>query len=219
MSSPEVELRGVWTRLTATTPAGTATDHLLDALFTRLREPHRRYHTAVHVMWVLRHVGSLAHLLDSPHQLAAVELAALYHDAIHDPRRDDNEALSAELAASVAADLGWSSTDCDDVRRLVMVTATHRPAATDEAVLVDADLAVLGGDPRSYTAYVNGVRAEYAHVDDSGWRNGRSAVLRHFLDAAQVFHTAQMRAAREARARANMAAELAALAGPGPRGQ
>lgn len=209
MSSPEVELRGVWAQLAAGAPH--ATDHLFDSLMARLREPHRRYHTAVHVMWVLRRVHSLAHLLDHSRSLAVVELAALYHDAVYDPRRTDNEASSADLARSVASQLGWSAASCDDVHRLVRATAGHLPTSVDEAVLVDADLAVLGGDPPSYTAYVNGVRAEYAHVDDAGWRTGRAAVLRGFLHTERLFHTDEMRNAFEARARANMTAELAGL--------
>jgi predicted metal-dependent HD superfamily phosphohydrolase len=211
MSSPEVELRSAWAHLTRNVPAGTSTDHLFEALLIRLGEPLRRYHTAVHVMWVLRHVRSLGHLLGDPGRLDEVELAALYHDAVYDPRRSDNEALSAELAAATAAELGWPDDRCRSVHRLVMSTATHRPQSLDEAVLVDADLAVLGGEPRSYTAYVNGIRAEYTHVTDSAWRSGRATVLRGFLHGDRVFHTDEMHSTLGARARANMTAELATL--------
>ena len=78
-------------------------------------------------------------------------------------------------------------------------------------MLFDADLAILGSSPAEYQAYVTGVRAEYAHVDDAGWRSGRATVLRTFLDRQQIYVTPTMRAARERRARANLAAELAAL--------
>ena len=73
-----------------------------------------------------------------------------------------------------------------------MVTAAHDPTSPDEAVLCDADLAVLAADPATYTAYATGVRAEYAHVDDAAWRAGRAAVLRAFLDRPVLFHTAAM---------------------------
>ena len=82
----------------------------------------------------------------------------------------------------------------------------------DAAVLFDADLAILGASPAEYQAYVTGVRAEYAHVDDAGWRTGRAAVLQTFLDRDPIYATPTMRADRERRARANLAAELAALA-------
>ncbi|MEN9644914.1 MAG: hypothetical protein RL238_1583 [Actinomycetota bacterium] len=207
MSSPEVALRSTWHQL-----AGDADPTPLDHLLARLREPHRRYHTATHVMWVLRHVGHLAAsgAADGV-DLAAVRLAALWHDAVYDATRTDNEAVSARLAHDVAIGLGWAVERADDVHRLVMATAGHSPATADEAVLVDADLAILGAEPKDYAAYVQGVRVEYAHVADADWRAGRAAVLRRFLDMPVLFSTEVMRRERESRARANMAAELASL--------
>ena len=51
---------------------------------------------------------------------AALQLAALYHDAIYDSRAVSpaNEVASAELAASVATDLGWSAQRVALVHRL-----------------------------------------------------------------------------------------------------
>lgn len=215
MSSPEVELRSAWQH-----SFGMAHGALLDALLARLREPHRRYHTAVHVVWVLRHLHHLveaeAHLTAGNQlDLAALRLAALYHDAVYDPRRADNEAVSARLAAHAATELGWPAERCEVVHQLVLATAGHSPADAAQALLVDADLAVLGAAPGDYTAYVNGVRAEYAHVDPESWRTGRTAVLQRFLAEPSVFTTETMRTEREARARANMTAELAALHRPG----
>jgi predicted metal-dependent HD superfamily phosphohydrolase len=84
-------------------------------------------------------------------------------------------------------------------------------ADADAAILMDADLAVLGDEPAVYQAYVNGVRAEYAHVSDHEWRLGRSAVLRSLLARDPLFLTTAMRDERERRARANITAELAGL--------
>ena len=213
MSSAEVELRGVWHR----SFGATRTD-LLDGLLARLREPHRRYHTAVHVVWVLRHLQRLVDAergrdggADAAIDDDALRLAALYHDAVYDPTRADNEAVSARLAAEVAAELGWDAARCHDVHELVMATTTHQPTGTAQALLIDADLAVLGASPADYTAYMTGVRAEYAHVNADEWRLGRVAVLDSFLTAPSVFHTTLMQHEREARARANMSAERAAL--------
>jgi predicted metal-dependent HD superfamily phosphohydrolase len=211
MSSPEAELRSVWHQVVGPNPA-MPLDHLLDGLLARHREPHRRYHTATHVMWVLRHVDQLAAEGVAPTaDLAAVRLAALCHDAVYDPCRSDNEAVSAELATRLAEEIGWPSDRASAVHRLVLCTATHRPGADDEALLVDADLAVLGAMPKDYSAYVQGVRAEYAHVSDTDWKVGRAAVLHQFLDEPTVFHTEPMRRERESRARANLVAELATL--------
>jgi predicted metal-dependent HD superfamily phosphohydrolase len=195
MTAPEVELRAVWHRL-----AGRRHDHHLDGLLRRLAEPHRRYHTAVHVMWVLRHLADTPTELD----LSALQLAALYHDAIYDPQAASpaNEVASADLAATVATDLGWDAERVALVHRLIVSTAHLEPsvhADPHEQTLITADLAILGADPADYAAYVVGVRAEYAHVSDPDWRVGRSAVVQHLL----TFDTLGPRA------RANLTAELA----------
>jgi len=218
MTTVESELRTLWRRL----PRAAGHEHRLDALLLRLAEPHRRYHSATHVLWTCRHVTALARAGElgelGPALLPPVLFAALYHDAIYRAGRTDlgtspqtDEELSAELARVTALELGWNSPASDLVARLVMATLAHSPADAPEAVLVDADLAVLGASPAEYAAYLTGVRTEYAHVGDEGWRTGRSAVLRRFLDAPAISHTATMRAEREARARANLTAELATL--------
>ena len=75
-------------------------------------------------------------------------------------------------------ELGWEGDRRRAVGALIEATAGHE--ATDEpdrAVLLDADLAVLGSEPSAYQAYVTGVRVEYAHVDSEAWSVGRAAVL------------------------------------------
>ena len=214
MTAPEVELRTAWQRIRG---AADRTD-LLDGLLGRLREPHRHYHSATHVMWVLRHVEALLPAAYPRTDGDAVRLAALYHDAVYDPRASDNEAVSAQLARSVAEQLGWTQPQADLVHALVLATALDgevprrdEPDHDAYCVLLDADLAILGAEPNDYQAYVNGVRREYAHVSDDDWHTGRSAVLRHLLDLDPLYRTATMRRDRTARARANIAAELAAL--------
>ena len=213
MTQPEIEIRRAWRHA-----VGIAHDGYVDALLGRYREPHRAYHTATHIMMVVRDVHEISTTFSaepSPELVAAV----LYHDAIYDPRSSDNEARSASLAASVLADVGWSTERCEAVTALILATAAHVGAAASQrsgepaseiAVLVDADLAILGAEPSRYQAYVNGVRSEYAFVDDDGWRTGRAAVLQRFLDADRLFCTEHM-ARLEHRARANLEAELATL--------
>ena len=55
MTAPEVELHRVWRQV-----FGRAAEPAFQSLTTRLREPTRRYHTATHVLWVVRHVDALA---------------------------------------------------------------------------------------------------------------------------------------------------------------
>lgn len=206
MTAPEVELRAAWRQL-----AGTQHEHLLDALLAAHRQPHRRYHNATHVMWVLRHIAALVAAGEPVTDVAAVQLAAMYHDVVYDPQATDNESRSAALAAAAAADLGWPAARATAVAQLVRATAAHVADGPDDALLIDADLAILGASPAEYTAYVHGVRTEYAHVPDAAWRTGRAQVLHRFLDRPRLFLTDTMQHERGARARANLAAELATL--------
>jgi predicted metal-dependent HD superfamily phosphohydrolase len=164
-----------------------------------------------HVTWVVRHVHELA-ADGPPADLGAVVAAAFYHDAVYDPTAADNEARSAALAERVLGELGWDTPRCQAVGELVRATASHEPDGTlDRAVLIDADLAVLGSDPAAYQAYVTGVRAEYGHLDDEAWRRGRAEVLHRLVDRRPLYVTEPGRRRWESRARANLAAELATL--------
>ena len=125
MTQPEIEIRTAWRRL-----AGHEHEHdsrYVDALLLRYAEPHRYYHTATHIMKVVRNLFDLSTVLGR--QPSAELLAAgLYHDAIYDPRADDNEARSAALAIDDLHLLGWSAERCNVVQTLVLATAGHLDA-------------------------------------------------------------------------------------------
>lgn len=208
MSDRELELEIAWQRHVSTDRT------LLDRLLARHREKHRRYHTAVHVAWVIRHVDELASVEPIEH-LDEMIAAAFYHDAVYEPTYPANERASARLARRDLASIGWGADAVDRVA--TMIEATEHSATSaggvsgDSAVLLDADLAILGADPTGYSAYVTGVRAEYRHATDDEWRAGRAAVLEEFLDRPTIYSTPTARDRWETRARANLAAELASL--------
>jgi predicted metal-dependent HD superfamily phosphohydrolase len=153
--------------------------------------------------------------------LANVQLAAFYHDAVYDPTRGDNEQRSAKLAEDTLPALGVSGATVADIIRLVLLTATHDPADgdADGAVLCDADLAVLAGTPEQYAAYASGVRDEYAHVDEPTFRHGRAAVLKSLLSRPRLYRTEHGFRRWEAAARHNLATELALLTSGAAAGQ
>jgi predicted metal-dependent HD superfamily phosphohydrolase len=179
-------------------------------LLGRWAELHRAYHDLAHLDEVLARVGVLAAEADDAD---TVRLAAWVHDAVYDPTASDNEERSAELATVALSRLDVAPARVAAVARLVRLTATHdvRPGDDDGAVLCDADLAVLAADGLRYASYVEGVRREYAHVDDAAFAAGRAKVLATLLDRPALFRTEHGRAEWEGRARANAGAELARL--------
>ncbi|WP_454851807.1 DUF4031 domain-containing protein [Promicromonospora soli] len=195
-------------------PARKAGEDLVD----RWREPHRVYHSALHLAVALDALDSVAaEARVSERALWRARLALWFHDAVHDGVARRDEERSAELVAELLGPLagaGVSAEDLDEVARLVMVTAEHDPAVDDVVggLVSDADLAVLGGSPAVYTRYTRQVRAEYCDVPDPLFRAGRAQVLRALLDGGPLFRTAPGAARWQDAAEANLRDELAVLA-------
>lgn len=218
-----------WLALAGRSPAAAA---LGAELVTRWSEPHRRYHTITHLAAVLDAVDELyagaggpvgedpgagAPLDGGVGDPVAVRLAAWFHDAVYDGRPGWDEERSAWLALARLPRCGVPPARVAEVARLVRLTAAHDRVAADDpggAVLCDADLAVLGGD--GYDDYAARVREEYAHVPEDLFRQGRAEVLRRLLATPRLYRTPRAYELWEARARANMSAELTALTTSAP---
>ena len=176
-------------------------------------EPGRHYHGREH----LDHCLSQLQQVEGPDERERRLLgwAILWHDAVYDPRRSDNEEASAELARAELTGCGVSAADAEEVARLILLTKSHRADQGDRlgALIVSIDLAILAADADRYRAYAAAVRREYAHVGEGDWRRGRSAMLRSLLDADPLYPDPDFRERLEARARANIQAELSSLEG------
>ena len=188
---------------------------VFDRLAAAYQEPGRYYHNLDHVAEVLKVVGRLGDLAAN---LPAVQLAAWFHDAVYDSRARDNEERSAELAAEVLRPLSVPEPTVSAVQTLIRATAHAgaEPADADAAVLLDADLSILGASEARYARYAEDVRREYAWVDEAAYRAGRARVLEGFLRRPRIYHTERMHAAGEEAARHNLRTEIAALAAGRP---
>ncbi|MBA3511506.1 hypothetical protein [Sphingomonas sp.] len=173
--------------------------------------PGRQYHDERHLDDCLARLDDIADLSEQERRLLG--WAILWHDAVYDPQREDNEERSAELARQELHSCGVGPTDADEVSRLILLTKGHKVEPGDRlgALLVSIDLSILGAPMEEYDAYTRAVREEYAHVQDDAWRTGRAAVLQSLLAADPLYPDERFRQALEAQARRNMHAELKAL--------
>lgn len=200
--------RRLWTELGAATIDG----GLLNQLVGAYSQAHRHYHTLQHLRDCLAHCEAAASLAQRP---AEVELALWFHDAVYDPQRADNEERSAEWAWRSILAAGCGEDVAQRVQGLVLATRGHEAPAhePDTQLLLDIDLAILAAAPARYAEYGRQVRAEYAHVADQTFRQGRMRVLSAFMERPRIYATAAFHDALEHRARENLATELAALQG------
>ncbi|HEX6346781.1 hypothetical protein [Umezawaea sp.] len=183
-------------------------------LWERYTEPHRAYHNADHVRQVVRDAVGLC-VGCSAREVAVVTLAALAHDVVYDGKPGDDERRSAEWVRDQLAAAGVAGPDVARVEGLVLATLTHEVVPGDRlaAVLLDADLAVLGSDPAGYERYRAAVRLEYSHVPEEAWRVGRAAVLASLVGREPLYITEVARERWSSGARRNMVRELASLGG------
>jgi predicted metal-dependent HD superfamily phosphohydrolase len=165
-------------------------------------EPQRRYHTARHLSECVK---LLAQSLDLAAAPAEVEMAVWFHDAVYDPRAEDNEERSANWARGELCAAGIGPGRAARVAGLVLATRhSAPPVGQDQRLLVDVDLAILGAARARFEEYESQIRAEYGWVAEDLYRRKRREILEGFLARTPLYITPCIRDAFEARARANL---------------
>ena len=183
-------------------------DVLFLDLLDRWGEEHRRYHGRTHLLAVLEALDLLTEPERPPRP---VVLSAWFHDAVYRGIAGQDEEESARLAENLLRHAGLPADEVDEVARLVRLTADHLPERGDEAgaLLSDADLSVLGGEPAAYARYLAAVRQDFAHIGDADFAAGRAAVVRQLLEHDPLFATSLGRELWLEVARRNLRGELA----------
>jgi predicted metal-dependent HD superfamily phosphohydrolase len=185
---------------------------LRQAVLGGYAEPHRAYHTRQHLDECLGLLEQARELCRYPDEVA---LALWFHDAIYQPRQNDNEARSAEWLGRVARDAGVGGDAVARMQALVMATLHAAiPEGPDAQVLVDIDLAILGAPAPRFQEYERQVRLEYAWVEEATYRQVRGRLLQEFLGRPQLYSTPEFRQRFEPFARTNLAAFIQQLAQP-----
>jgi predicted metal-dependent HD superfamily phosphohydrolase len=183
-------------------------DGQVAALAAAYAIPARAYHHFGHVRDVLARADEVA---AGPgwRQPDEVRLAILYHDAVYEPARRDNEVRSAALARDHLR--RWpSAADVDRVAALVELTARHGRLAPDDvdadaALFLDCDMAILGAAPAAFDAYDRGIAAEYrGHVPGWLFAMQRRRFLKGLLSAPRIFLSDFFHARLDAAARINL---------------
>lgn len=174
---------------------------MLARLQRRYAEPHRHYHVWSHVQACLR----ASRLLMPPEPPQEVDLALLFHDAIYDPLAADNEERSAALLLEEGGAVGLDTLLLLRAGNLIRATKHSEATATGlAAVVVDADLSILGEAPEVFGAYEAAVRQEYWMVPDDIYDAGRTRIMRQFLTRPTIYATSRAQQLWEEQARRNL---------------
>ena len=155
------DLRSRWDRCWAALDLPSPV-HAYEDLVQRYAASQRAYHTLEHIRECLTWLER-AH--DAAERPAEVELALWFHDVIYDPRRNDNEARSADMATRTILEAGGSDALAARIDVLIVATADHGPVEDpDTRLLIDIDLSILGAREARFDEYERQIRQEYAWV-------------------------------------------------------
>lgn len=202
-------LRDRWEAVWQKLGAGTAPQNVLDKLIEAYSSPGRFYHTLAHIEDCLSIFDQTIYLAAHPEE---IELAIWFHDAVYDPRRDDNEQKSAEWAKTV---LRQFALDPDVSVRVADAIHTTRhsgePKSSDSKLIVDVDLSILGREPAVFWRYEENIQKEYAWVPEPLFRQKRTEILSGFLDRPWIYFHRTYQDLFEETARENLKRAIAQL--------
>jgi predicted metal-dependent HD superfamily phosphohydrolase len=211
MNTSTISLSSRWAALLAPYADEVTILALYENLMQLYGEPHRSYHTLKHIDALFSTTEALGLKFQQPEVIA---WATWYHDAIYDPKKKNNEERSADLAVQTMS-LFAPRLDkmLDTVWNLIMSTQAHYPIndSPDCRLFLDLDLAIFGAEAEVYDKYSAGIRKEYAYVPDFIYKMGRKTALQKFFSRKPLYFTDIFREQFEARAKENLAREIASL--------
>ena len=117
-----------------------------------------------------------------------------------------------EYAAETLTSLGLDQTNTKLVRELILDTRHNgSPATLAGRFVVDIDLTILGRPKDEFDAYERAIRAEYAYVEETAFRQGQSLILQRCLARPAIYGTDVFRGRYETVARRNLQRSLQRL--------
>jgi len=198
-----------WNRLVGRMTGNSPMDEAFNRITALYSEPHRHYHNHTHIEHCLKEFDEAVSLCGSADD---VEFAIWLHDAVYDPHASDNEERSALLAEEILTDLGCPGSKSETIKKLILITGhIQEPATSDERLIVDIDLAILGQPPEKYEIYEKNIRKEYSWVPLEAYRVGRSSILYTFLAKPSIYYTERFERLYGDQARENLADALVSL--------
>jgi predicted metal-dependent HD superfamily phosphohydrolase len=174
-------------------------------LITAYTQADRYYHNLNHISECLQLLHAYQTYTKHPHE---VSLAIWFHDAIYNPKRDDNEERSAHWAQTFLQSNKQSTSVTHRIYNMILATKHHQADNSSQALMMDIDLAILGSSPSRFNQYEKAIQQEYAWLSADRYYAGRSHILKSLLARETIYYTPALRRVFEQQARENLTATL-----------
>ncbi|KAK6357745.1 hypothetical protein TWF718_002053 [Orbilia javanica] len=176
-------------------------------------EPHRAYHNTTHITFMLDKLAEdmrSGNIELSDREQKCIMFAIWWHDFVYNPQAKDNELQSIVAWENFVDQVSGTSSVLESykipVSSLINCTISHTLPPSDPggflspvlaSYFLDLDLAILAAPRGVYIAYANSIRSEYNNYSIMDYRNGRTKVLKGFLDRETVFLTSTLEGFKE----------------------
>lgn len=175
---------------------------------TNYNSRNRKYHN-------LNHIVSLFQLIEqqtiNEQDKSILYNAALFHDAIYNVTKADNEFNSAEFALKWLRKLNINELLIEKVYSIILATKNHSSEDDLTQLFLDMDLSILGTDKEAYLTYAEQIRSEYKRIPYFMYKNGRIKFLKKLLGSSSIFKTKTFKTQLEKQTRINIENELKLL--------
>lgn len=206
----EERLKSVWLKLNA---KYCANEELVQTCWNEIEscysENTRHYHNLSHLNYLFLKLEDYKSIVKDTDTLM---YSIFYHDLVYNPKRNDNELKSANLAKKRLVELGLPLEKVENCFLQIMATKEHTDAVDkDTQILLDMDLGILGEPDEQYQVYIKNIRKEYSMYPNLLYNAGRKKVLKHFLEMSTIYKTKEFQLQYEKRAKRNLLSEFEGL--------
>lgn len=205
-------LKNEWQLLTSKYTNNTS---LIDDLWLEIKNQYsqksRYYHNLSHIHNMLLKAEDFKNEI---YDFDVLKLTIWYHDIIYKSTKKDNEEKSVVFAKKRLKSLNFDEKRIKIVQNLIISTKKHELILhdnSDNALLLDLDLSILGSSWESYKKYIQNIRKEYKIYPNFMYNPGRKKVLEHFLKRESLYFTDSFKNEYEIQARENLKREIELL--------
>lgn len=186
-----------------------STEGLWNEINRNYTQEKRYYHNLQHIEALLLELLSVK---DKIENWSVILFTLYYHDIIYKSTKKDNEEKSAQLATQRMMEIGVDTNDIQLCQKQILATKSHKNQAdSDTNYFTDADLSILGKEPKMYKTYCSNIRKEYRIYPNFLYKKGRKKVVNHFLSMNRIFKTNEFYDKYEEQAKFNLNNELKTL--------
>ena len=183
--------------------------NLWDEIYVNYSKSNRHYYNLNHLENLYSELSTVKNQITNWN---VILFTLYYHDIIYTSTKKDNEERSAELASKRMSEIGISEIEVKQCYEQIIATKDHKESPSADAnYFLDADLSILGNEPKTYKKYFGNIRKEYSIYPKFIYNKGRKKVINQFLKMNRIFKTEEFYLKYEFKAKFILENELKTL--------